>query len=351
MPSGAHGRRARQRRSAARARPGAARRNPAAPADGVPDPQAALRPLHPGDGARRLRHQPRGFRLPRPFHRRELRARAHHLLRLRRRVDSAHPRSPIHPHRNDFAAADGQRRPPGQRHHGAARPRQHPGLHRHSDVVQPAARLPADAEGGHPRHPGRLPRRGRVQEAERLLGQRRRLHDQPAQGVVGRRRPRGQRLGLRLPAAAVRPARHLPDRHGDARRRGGGLLPAGPESRGRVGPRPDAAPRHGPPEVAGGARPQPDRVGDLVEGRSGDRVRRTENRGHRDRGVLLPRGHACGEGGIVHPDAAAAAVAPQGASSRPATARANASSSTSWASGSRRGWPVRPTSATGRCWT
>ncbi len=36
------------------------------------------------------------------------------------------------------------------------------------------------------------------------------------------------------------------------------------------------------------------------------------DRGHRDRGVLLPRGHARGEGGIVHPDTAAAAVAAQG---------------------------------------
>ena len=34
---------------------------------------------------------------------------------------------------------------PGRRHHGAARARQHPGLHRHPDAVQPAARLPADA--------------------------------------------------------------------------------------------------------------------------------------------------------------------------------------------------------------
>ncbi len=55
-----------------------------------------------------------------------------------------------------------------------------------------------------PRHPRRLPRSGRVEEAERLLGQRRCVHGQPAQGVVGRRRPRGQRLGLRLPAAADR---------------------------------------------------------------------------------------------------------------------------------------------------
>ena len=59
------GRRTRRQRPGARTRPGAARRNPAAPADGVPDPQAALRPLHPGDGARPMRHQPQGFPLPR----------------------------------------------------------------------------------------------------------------------------------------------------------------------------------------------------------------------------------------------------------------------------------------------
>ena len=101
----------------------------------------------------RLRYQRREFRLPGPGHRREFRARTHHLFRVRRRMDSAHPRSPIHPHFNDFAAADGQRRSPGQRHHGAARPRQHPGLHGHSDVVQSAPGIPADAQGGHPRHP------------------------------------------------------------------------------------------------------------------------------------------------------------------------------------------------------
>ena len=36
---------------------------------------------------------------------------------------------------------------PGRRHPGAARPRLHPGLHRHPDALQPAAGLPADAEG------------------------------------------------------------------------------------------------------------------------------------------------------------------------------------------------------------
>ena len=35
--------------------------------------------------------------------------------------------------------------PPRRRHPGAARARQHPGLHRHPHAVQPAARLPADA--------------------------------------------------------------------------------------------------------------------------------------------------------------------------------------------------------------
>ena len=72
--------------------------------------------------------------------RRQLRAGADHLLRLRHRLDAAHARRAVHPHRGDPAAAAGQRRPARQRDHGAARARQHPGLHRHPDAVQPAAR-------------------------------------------------------------------------------------------------------------------------------------------------------------------------------------------------------------------
>ncbi len=128
------------------ARPRAARRDPAAPADGVPDPQAALRPLHPRDGPRGLRHQPGRLRLPRPRDHGELRPRAHHLLRLRRRLDAAHPGRAVHQDRRDPAVAAGQRGPPGRRHHGAARARQHPGLDRHPDAVQPPSRVPADAE-------------------------------------------------------------------------------------------------------------------------------------------------------------------------------------------------------------
>ena len=113
----------------------------------------------------------------------------------------------------------------------------------------------------------------------------------------------------------------------------------------------DAAARHGAPEVAGRARPRPDRDGDLLEGRPGDRDRRAADRGHRHRGVLLPGRLARGEGRLVHPDPADAAVAPQGGrAARRRPQRAAASSSTS-AARSASGWPARPSSATGRCST
>ena len=75
----------------------------------------------------------------------------------------------------------------------------------------------------------------------------RKLHRQPAQVVLGRRGHRGERLLLRLPAAAHRRPRHVPDRHGHARRQGRGLLPARPEPGGRLGARQDAAAGHGAP--------------------------------------------------------------------------------------------------------
>ncbi len=54
----------------------------------------------------------------------------------------------------------------------------------------------------------------RSKKQKGYLGQRGRLHHQLAQGLVGGCGHQGQRLGLRLPAAALRPARHLSDRHG-----------------------------------------------------------------------------------------------------------------------------------------
>ena len=68
-------------------------------------------------------------------------------LLLRGRLDAAHGRRAVHPHRLDHPAAAGQHRPAGRRHPGPARPRVDPGLDRHPDALQHPARLPADARG------------------------------------------------------------------------------------------------------------------------------------------------------------------------------------------------------------
>ena len=131
---------------------------------------------------------------------------------------------------------------PGRRHHGPARARVDPGLDRHPDALRPPARLPADAA-----------RRGATttlddyveqqHAAGRLLGQLARLHRLAAEGVVGRRGDRGERLRLR-PPAAHRPATTPTTRRclgmvdGDGR----GLLRHGREPGRRRGQR-RAAPR------------------------------------------------------------------------------------------------------------
>ena len=125
-----------------------ARPDAAGPALRLPDPQAALRALHPGDGRAGLRHAARAV----PGGLRgvdgELGPRAHGGAGLQRRLDAAQRRRPVHPLRRDHPAAAGQHRPAGRRRVRAARARQHPGLHGHPDAVQPAARLPADAQRG-----------------------------------------------------------------------------------------------------------------------------------------------------------------------------------------------------------
>jgi hypothetical protein len=60
--------------------------------------------------------------------------------------------------------------------------------------------------------------------------------------VVGRRGDEGERLGLRLPAAAQRRSRHLPDRHGDARGQGRRATSCSARTRPSGRPRQDAAP-------------------------------------------------------------------------------------------------------------
>ena len=160
-----------------------------------------------------------------------------HRAGLQRRLDPAQRRRAVHPHRRDPAAAAGQHGPPGRRHHGAARSRQHPGVDRHPDAVQPAARLPADAQRAGPPEPGGVGRQRAPSRVQGLLGPGRRLRHQPAQGLLGRGRDGGQRLLLRLPAPDHRRPRHLPHGAGHDRRQGQGLLPARPEPRRRLRPR------------------------------------------------------------------------------------------------------------------
>ena len=124
---------------------GPARRDAAAPALRVPGAQAALRPLHPGDGRADLRRAGASSSCRVRGGHRQQRPRADHRVGLLGRLDAPHGRRAVHPRLGDHPAAAGQHGPARRRHPRAARARQHPGLHRHPDAVQPAARLPADA--------------------------------------------------------------------------------------------------------------------------------------------------------------------------------------------------------------
>ena len=91
--------RARRPRRRARAHRGPARRDAAAPAVRVPGAQAALRPLHPGDGPGGLRRRPRAVaRRLRGGHRQQ-RPGADDLLGLLGRLDPPHGGRAVHPRR------------------------------------------------------------------------------------------------------------------------------------------------------------------------------------------------------------------------------------------------------------
>ena len=93
-----------------------------------------------------------------------------------------------------------------------------------------------------------------------------------------------------------------------------------------------AAARHGQPRLAGGARPVRDRERDVLEGRPGDRDRRDRApRRCRTEVFLLPGRLARGEGGHLHPDPAAAAVAREGGRAAGRLPLASCGSSTTWA--------------------
>ena len=245
-----------------------------------------------------------------------------------RRLDPAHRRRAVHPRRVDPAAAARQHRPARRRHHGAARARQHPGLHRHPDAVQPAARLHPDAARRTRTRTSTTSSRPRRAD-EGLLGEHARLHGQPAQGVVGRRRDR------RTTTSASTTCRGSPASHstyetvmaqldGDVQ----GLLPARREPGGRLGQRQDAAARHGQPRLAGRPRLLADRERHVVEGRPGDRDRRDAHRGHRHRGVLPARRRAHREGRHASPTPSGCCSGTTRRSSRRATRAATCGSST-----------------------
>jgi formate dehydrogenase major subunit len=120
-----------------------------------------------------------------------------------------------------------------------------------------------------------------------LLGQQARLPGQPAQGVVGRRRDGGERLLLRLPAAADRRPQHLPTVTDRSRARCRATS-CSARTRPSARPTPDAA--------AGMANLDWLVVRDLVMIESatfwqdgpGDRDRRDAHRGHRTEVFFLP---------------------------------------------------------------
>ena len=218
----------------------------------------------------------------------------------------------------------------------------HPGLHRHPDAVRPAARLHPDAARARARGPRQL-RRGRAAQ-KGYWAQHARLPGQPAEGVVGRRGDGGERLLLRLPAAAHRQPQHLRDRawpSSTATCKGYFLIGENPA----VGSANARMQRlgHGEARLAGRARLLADRERHLVEGRPGDRDRRAAHRGHRHRGVLPARRRAHREGRQLHQHPAHAAVAPQGGRARPATPQRAVVHLPPRPRGSGRSWPARPT--------
>ena len=138
-----------------------------------------------------------------------------------------------------------------------------------------------------------------------------RLHGQPAQGVVGRRGDRGQRLLLRLPAPADRRAT-APTRRCMAQLDGtckGYFL---------FGQNPAVGSANARMQRMGMANLDwlvvrdlvHDRERDVLEERPGDRDRRDAHRGHRHRGVLPAGRGAHREGRQLHQHPADAAVAP-----------------------------------------
>ena len=104
-PTGEAGPRRARRAARAPASRRETRRDAAAPALRLPDPEAPLRPLHAGDGRADLRRAARRCSSRSPRRCARTRPRAHRGVLLRGRLDAAHGRRAVHPHRGDPPAA------------------------------------------------------------------------------------------------------------------------------------------------------------------------------------------------------------------------------------------------------
>ena len=153
-----HERPDRQARRSAIRRPGPlaqagarrARRDPPEPALRVPDPEAALQPLHAGNGGASLRLTEREIHQGRRGAAREFRPRPHQRVRVRGRVDPAHLRRPDDRLLRVAPAPARQHWTTGRRRDGAARPRRDPGLDRRAHAVPQHPRLPERSLGAPP---------------------------------------------------------------------------------------------------------------------------------------------------------------------------------------------------------
>ena len=269
---------------------------------------------------------------------------------LRGRLDPPHGRRPVHPRRGDHADAAGQHRPPGRRDPGAARARQHPGLHRHPDAVQHPARLHPDA-------------------ARRTSTRPSPTSSPPTPATKG--------FWGNMDAYTVSLLKawwgdaataendfcfdYLPRLTGDHGTYDTVMrqLDADAAATSCVGENPavgsaqreDAAAGHGEAGLARRPRPRHDRERHVLAGRAGDRDRRAAHRGHRHRGVLPARRGPHGEGRQFHQDPTDAAVAPQGRRAARRRAQRAVVLLPPRPDHPASGWPAPPTARTGRCWT
>ena len=279
--------------------PAPARSHPQAPALRLPAAGAALRPLRRRHGVPHHGH-PEGSL---PAHLRhlhlDLRARPRRHLALRHGDGPAQPRHPEHPLVRDLAAAARQHRGGRRRRQRHARRVERAGVHGPGTEQRHPARLSQGAGGGGHRS-GDLPQArdaGRRESGEReLAAEHAEVRREPAQGLVGRARPPGERLRLFLPAPTGRrlpgPGLRVPGPHPRHAGRGDqGAVLLRPEPRGGRRQRAPDPGRARQARMDGRRRSLRARDGGFLE---------AAGRGPRqdpDRGVRAPRRLRRGEGG------------------------------------------------------